>query len=580
MSRGRGTMIDEVFQLPDARFSDLERTVAQLERTVSSLRREAERDRATQGRLRSLLDASVAVAGDIELDSVLKRIAESATTLVNARYGALGVLHPDGHIERLIQTGTPSVDGGMMHIQPGTHDLLQAVSESHGPIRLDNLREDPRSVGFPPGNSSIRSFLGVPVRVRGEVLGNLYLADRRDGGFTKLDEELVVELAETAGVAIDNARRFEETCRKQRLAAALSEVASTLLSAGAEDVLAAVTSKVAMLLPATLVAVVVPGPGENEMRVEAADGVQSEKAVGTVFPALGSLSSQAVVSGTVMSSESGHEIRSAGGSIGFGPVTAVPLVVSGRAIGALCVAREPGGPGLTRGEKDTISEFAVQAGLAVALAWARLDRQRLEVIEDHARIARDLHDNVIQRLFATGLGLQALAASDPTHAAAIDTHTLEIDAAISDIRSAVFTRLSAPPSDATRVRHRVLDVIIQLTPALGSPPRVAFSGCPNMVIPRRLADDVVAVIRESLTNVAKHAQAETTAIDVKLGDSGVSITVDDDGIGVDSRVERASGTGNLARRAERHGGTFTLEPREPRGTRAYWNVSFGEQGDQ
>lgn len=572
-------MIEEVSQLPDARFANPERTVSGLEGTVRALRRQAQRDRDKQDRLRGLLDASVAVASDLELDHVLKRIAEAATALVHARYGALGVLNPDGHLERLIQTGMSDDEEYAIGVKPRPRGLLKAVSESGNPLRIDNVDADPRSVGFPANHPPMHTFLGVPIRVRDEILGNLYLADRRGGPFTRLDEELVGELAVTAGFAIDNARRFEETRRQQRLSAALSEVASTLLSAGAEDVLGAVTSRVAALLPATLVAITVPGPGKNEMRVAAADGAYSEDAVGVAFPAEGSLTAHAVATGEVITS-AGHDIRSASGMMRFGAIVAVPLVVSGRAIGALCVAREPGGMTFTRAERDTVTEFAIQAGLAVALAWARLDRHRVEVVEDHARIARDLHDNVIQRLFATGLGLQALAAADPSHAEAIDAHTLEIDAAISDIRSAVFLRSSMPQSDATRVRHRVLDVIVQLTPALGTAPRVAFSGRPNMAISRQLADDIVAVVREVLMNVVKHAHADATEVTVTLCDDGVTITVDDDGNGIGRAVERASGTRNLARRAERYGGAFTLEPRKPRGTRAQWNATFGAEAVQ
>lgn len=568
-------MIEEVYQIPTARFSDVERAVGSLESTVSALRRQAQRDRVTNGRLRNLLDATAAIGGDLDMDHLLERIAEAATALVNARYGALGVLQPDGGLEQLVQTGISADDGDGAARLPHSRASLAAVSEHSEPTRLDQLGAD-----FAASHPPMHSFLSVPIRVGDEVVGNLYLADRRDGAFTRLDEDLVGEFAVAAGRAIENARRFEETRRKHRLSAALSEVASTLLSARPEDVLAAVTSKVALLLPSTLVTIIVPGACESEMRVAAAHGLHAHDAVGEIYPAEGSLAAQAVLTGKVITSEGEHEVSSERGSITFGSTVAVPLVVSGRAIGALCIAREPEGKVFTRAERDTVTEFAIQAGLAVALAWARLDRDRLEVIEDHARIARDLHDNVIQRLFATGLGLQALAAEVPEHAEAIDAHTLEIDAAISDIRSAVFLRTSTPPSDAKRVRHRVLDLIVQLTPALGSSPRVAFTGQPNMVIPRQLADDVVAVVRETLMNVAKHARATMTEVDVCLEETGVSISVEDDGIGIGPDVERSSGTRNLARRAERYGGAFTLEPRMPQGTRAQWNVRLGAEGDQ
>ncbi len=572
-------MIEEIYQIPNSRFSDVERTVRDLESTVSALRRQAQRDRVTQARLRSLLDAAAAIGGDLELDHLLERIAEAATDLVNARYGALGVLQSDGRLERLVQTGMPD-DAESRDPKAPLRSILKALSETTEARQRADATDSVRVSGFPSKHPTVHSFLGVPIRVRNEVVGNLYLADRRDGAFSRLDEELVGEFAVAAGIAIDNARRFEETRRKQRLSAALSEVASTLLSAGPEDVLGAVTSKVALLLPSTLVTIIVPGPCESQMRVAAADGLHSEGAVGDVFAMEGSLAAQAVLTGQVITSAGGHQMSTARGTIKFGAIVAVPLMVSGRAIGALCIAHEPGGSGFTRAERDTVTEFAIQAGLAVALAWARLDRERLEVVEDHARIARDLHDNVIQRLFATGLGLQALAAEDPAHAEAIDAHTLEIDAAISDIRSAVFLRASTPPSDAKRVRHRVLDVIVQLTPALGSSPRVAFSGRSTAVIPRPLADDIVAVVREALMNVAKHAQATSTEVAIRLGDTSIDITIVDDGVGIGTAVARASGIRNLRRRAERYGGVFTLQPRTPHGTRAEWSVPFHGEVDK
>lgn len=198
------------------------------------------------------------------------------------------------------------------------------------------------------------------------------------------------------------------------------------------------------------------------------------------------------------------------------------------------------------------------------------EQERLAVIEERARIARDLHDHVIQRLFGTGLGLVALAAVDSEHADVIDRHAAEIDAAIADIRTAVFTPTT--PIDSMSARHRLLDVVTDLTPNLASPPRIRFAGPIDLILTGRLGDDVIAVVREALTNVSRHARARTALVDITVTESEVTITVDDDGVGVSKAVTRASGIASLAERARGHGGTFTLEPRLTGGTRARWHV--------
>lgn len=249
---------------------------------------------------------------------------------------------------------------------------------------------------------------------------------------------------------------------------------------------------------------------------------------------------------------------------------AVPLAVSGRAVGALCATRGSDRPRFTTSDLASASEFAVQGGLAVALAWACADRQRLDLIEERARIARDLHDNLIQRLFGTGLGLQTPAASTPAHADSIDRHVAEIDAAIADIRTAIFTLRLRP--GAPSARHRLLDVVTEFTSDLSAPAQITFSGPVDLIVVDALADDVVAVVREVLSNVARHANATTTKVDVLVSVDAVIITVDDDGDGVPTHITRTSGIQNLRMRARSHGGAFTLERRQPTGTRARWQA--------
>jgi signal transduction histidine kinase len=207
------------------------------------------------------------------------------------------------------------------------------------------------------------------------------------------------------------------------------------------------------------------------------------------------------------------------------------------------------------------------------LSRAREASQRWELAEERSRIARDLHDHVIQRLFATGLTLQSLAGgASGDLGAALGQQVDAIDAAIAEIRTAVFALDSRPMVGEPGLRHRLLDVVGELTATLSSAPRLTFSGPVDLLVEGALASDVVAVVREGLSNVARHASASQSSVDVRVTDDLVCVLIDDDGSGVDHRTGRASGTKNLAARAKEHRGTFSMSPRLPRGTSMVWTA--------
>jgi signal transduction histidine kinase len=547
------------------RFPDVPR--AELETTISDLISQAQRVLTAQGRLRALLQAYRAVIEELDIDRVLTRIVEAAVTLVGAGYGALGVIDGKGQLERFLHVGISPEDVTLIGHLPEGRGLLGAVIDAGETIRLTHLADDPRSVGFPQHHPPMEGFLGVPVRVRDQIFGNLYLTNPPGGTFTEEDEELIESLATTAGVAIENARLYDEARRQERLSTAQSEIRAALLSPDTVDVLSVVAERVASVVPVELVMIVVP-TADDEMRVDAVRGPDADRLRDALLPTHSSPAGRAMSAGALVTEE-GWSLADRG--IRLGPTAAVPLLSAGRAIGALCVSRGPGGGAFTHPELSAISDFASQAGIAIALAWARRDRERLGVIEERSRIARDLHDHVIQRLFATGLGLQALAAIDPAHAPALDDRVTEIDAAIADIRTAIFALRGRAPG-AVLARHRLLDVIGELSPILASTPRITFTGPVDLIVRESLADDVVAVVRESLANVARHANAQTTAIAVVITDSEVAVSVEDDGDGVDPDHVGRGGTRNLAERAAGRGGTYTVKPIADRGTRAHWRV--------
>ena len=551
---------------------------SELERTIVELVERAQEVLTTQGRLRSLLQANRIVVEELELEQVLRRIAEAAVSLVDAQYGALGVIAPDGHLEQFIHVGFASDQVAAIGRLPEGLGLLGAVIDERRSIRLEHLSEDPRSAGFPAHHPKMDGFLGVPIRVRDEVYGNLYLTNRVGGPFSQEDEELVTALAATAGVAIDNARLFDDSRRRQRWSAALADVTSALLSGGSDDVLGIVADRVASVIDADLVCVVVPIDAET-LLIDTARGDGSSDLIDRRYPAAGSLVAAALDSGQVMSGDGRAAGRTLDDQPALGPTVAIPLVAFERPLGALTISRGEGSAQFTPAELEMASDFAAQASVAIELARARSDRQRLELVEDRNRIARDLHDHVIQRLFGSGMSLQAIASTAPEATrSAIAEQVTAIDAAISEIRTAVFaltSRSSAEPA----LRHRVLDVVAESSAGLATSPRLTFRGPVDLLVEGELADDVVAVVREGLANVARHASAATTDVSIVVDAERVVVTIDDDGTGPSKGSRRSSGTANLRERARGHGGDLELSGREAGGTRLSWTaiLSPGEE---
>jgi signal transduction histidine kinase len=555
---------------PDAPRSELESSISALVESANEVLR-------TQGRLRNLLHANRAVVEELELPRVLRRIAEAAVELASAQYGALGVIAPDGTLEQFIHVGMPDDTASRIGHLPEGHGLLGAVIDRAEPIRLEHLSDDPRSAGFPDHHPPMDAFLGVPIRVRDEVFGNLYLTNPERGSFTAEDEELVTSLAGTAGIAIENARLFEQTQRRQRWSTALAEVTSALLSEESQDVLGVIAERLAVTIEAQLVAVVVPAAEPGMLRVELVRGEGADHLAGRQFAADRSLAGRAFETRRIVVSEGRPAGESAPWQPVIGPTIVLPLVVAGDPVGVLSVSRPPGAARFADTELDMASEFASQTGVAIELTRARADRQRLELADERGRIARDLHDHVIQRLFGSGLTLQALATRNPGMQAELLAQVDAIDAAISEIRTAIFALAQRPGEGAAGLRHRLLDVVSEVAPVLGFSPRLTFSGPVDLSVQGTAADDVLAVVRESLSNIARHAGASSASVEVALVDDAITVTVEDDGRGVDAAPTRRSGLANLDGRAVARGGTFELTLRDGGGTRARWMARLGAQ---
>lgn len=520
--------------------------------------------------LLNLLQASQLVTGELDVDQVLFNLAEAARTLVDAHFGALGVVDDKGEMERFIHVGMPPELVEQMGHPPRGLGVLGAVLSGGAPIRLRNLADDPRSVGPPLGHPAIQAFLGVPITIRGSVYGALYVTNPSKKAFTAHDEALIKALAATAATAIDNARLYESSRRSQELSAALGDVAGKLLNVGSTEVFGVLAESLVSLTGAQLVSVVVSEAVGSELYVDTARGVRAARIEGSSVPWMDCVLSRAMDGEPGITTEGGEEPVPFADDIPRASMVAVPLVVDGDRVAALCATRSADESPFTQDDLALLSEFAAQAGLAVALAWARADKQRLEIVEDRARIAQDLHDHVIQRLFGTGLGLEALASPHPQLTDSIETHVTQIDAAIADIRTAIFTLQTRTGAEATR--HRLLRILAELSGTLPTPAQVTFTGPIDLIIVGPLADDMAAVLRETLSNVVRHADARTVEVAITANSHTVELKVDDDGIGLSPDSSRRSGIENLSARARGHGGDFTVSARSSGGTRALWRV--------
>ncbi|MFJ2780971.1 MULTISPECIES: GAF domain-containing protein [unclassified Kitasatospora] len=544
--------------------------------------------RGTRDRVHSLLEAVLAVGRELDLSQALHRIVEAAADLVDARYAALGVIGADGHtLSQFLTVGLTKEETDAIGPLPSGQGILGELIRHPQPLRCPVLSEHPASVGFPARHPPMHTFLGVPVRVRGEVFGNLYLTDKRGGlDFDADDEAVIATLAVAAGVAIDNARLYEEAQRQQRWLRASAEITRSLLSGAHRlEVVELIARRAREIAGAELadVSVALAGPDEraSELTVEVALGGEPTARLGVTVPVDGTLSGAAYVSGSpVTSGELECDARFTAGPPGrfdgLGPAVAVPLGTgTGYGRGVLLLAREAGRPPFSAEETGPLLGFADQAALALELAERRRDAEQLTLLEDRDRIARDLHDLAIQRLFATGMTLQSAGRliESPTAADRVSRAVADLDETIKIIRSTIFG-LRAHNEPDRGLRARATRAVGEAQATLGFAPRLSMEGLLDTDVPQELAEHLMAVLGEALSNAARHARASRVEVALRALGGRVTLTVTDDGVGVPEGGRR-SGLRNLAERAERAGGSFELQAAEGGGTRVVWEAPLG-----
>jgi signal transduction histidine kinase len=542
---------------------------------------------------RGLFSAVVAVAAGLELGATLRRIVQAAVDLVDATYGALGVLGPEGNLTEFVHVGIDQAAQAEIGELPRGRGILGLLLDHPAPIRLDDMTTHPSAVGFPPHHPQMKSFLGVPVRVRGQVFGNLYLTDKRGAeGFSTADERIVTALAAAAGVAIDNARLYERSVLRERWQAAVAEMHATVLEGSdAGEVLTVAANRALELVGSRAAIVALPSPAEV-LRVEIvvtdpASRPTSRWQVNTPpdgEPEVAELAAWRGASVTpggpidrcFRSGEPVEGTEHLEDVSGPDPVhvLALPLKTPEDVLGVLALV-PPRTVAMTPDQRLLASNVAGQAALALMLARGRREQDRLVLLEERDRIARDLHDLVIQRLFATGISLAGAARVPGTPEAVVDRLDSAVDAldmTVKEIRATIFELHQPVGAAEGGLRGRILAETAASAVVLGHAPATRFSGTVDASVDDALANDLLGALREALANVAKHANADHVEVLVAVEDDAVLLQVTDDGIGVPSELSRRSGLLNLAERAARYGGSSTILSRPHGGSVLSWRV--------
>jgi signal transduction histidine kinase len=544
--------------------------------------------RSSRDRVRQLLEAVVGIGSGLDLETALTRIVQAAVTLVDARYGALGVLGGEQRLARFITVGLTSEQIAQIGPYPEGHGLLGELIRHPEPLRTEDLTTHEQSYGFPANHPPMHSFLGVPIRVRTEVYGNLYMTEKQGGiPFDADDEAVLTALAAAAGVAIDNARLYEESRRRQEWLEATSELTRGLLSGLAVDeVLAGFAQRAAAFARADLVVVALPDAEREDLMIVAADGVGAELLRGVAVGVEDSLLGAVFTSGqpeSVLDMSADERSRSdLVPGVALGPGLLVPLGASGQVRGVLSIARVAGAAPFDTSVPQLTADLGVQAAVVLELADRRREGELLSLYADRDRIGRDLHDLAIQRLFATSMSLQGAykITRKPAVAERIATAITDLDDTIKVIRSTIFALHAHDlgEDEAPGLRAQVIEACERVAEQLGFGPSVRFSGPVDTLVPDEAAEHLVAVLREALSNAARHAKASRVDVEVVVDGTHVALTVVDDGVGIPVEGRR-SGLANLAERAQQLGGRFSADPGAQGGTVVVWSVPVRLAGE-
>ncbi|MGW0018753.1 GAF domain-containing protein [Rhodococcus sp. NPDC003382] len=548
-----------------------EATDSAIDSLLSELRGRLDDADTDPAMLRGLLEAVLVVGSGLELDSMLQRIVQTAVSLLDARYGALGVRAADGGLSEFVYEGINPTERSRMGHLPEGRGLLGLLINDPKPVRLGDLSTHPASVGFPPNHPPMKSFLGTPIMIRGKVFGSIYLTEKLDApAFTEEDEVIIKVLATSAGMAVENARLFEGSVTRGRWLAAMASINARLLVGGSVDeTLGSLTGQVRDLAR---------GAGAFVVLVDGSHG--TVRAASPAAPATGPVLIDLTDSPVLEALRSRRPVRTetleglpSAGAGTAGSAVVLPLSATSPVTGVLIVTRAPG---TDPWDSEDVAHLESMANLAaVALEFAEQQRKKrlLDVLADRDRIAQDLHDNVIQRLFATGMSLQSamVPGADPQRVSEVVQHAVEqLDRTVREIRTTIFDLHTTGAAASTSLRRRLLDAVGDLSIHSSVAPNVQFVGPIDTLVPDRIHPHAEAVLREGLSNALRHSQSDKITVSVTAGES-FSIEIVDNGTGLPA-TPRRSGLANLERRAEQCAGECSIGPGPDGGTRVLWTV--------
>lgn len=527
----------------------------------------------TQDQMRGLLSAVISLTEDLSLETVLDRVVQSACELIGARFGALGVIGEDQSLSHFITVGIDEDEIRMIGELPKGHGVLGHLIREPRPLRLHDLGGHPMASGFPSNHPPMKTFLGVPVRVRDAVFGNLYLTEKRGGeDFSDEDEDLAVALAAAAGVAIENARLFADSGRRQGWLEAGMEISGKLINTahpGAGENLDLVAERALDVSDSALAVIAVTAPN-GVLRCRTSVGAQS-------LPAGYELPPSAVVSGVLETGESAAvrdpvQIFGAEAAQKLGPVLVAALGHTGTDNGLLILARQAGAARYPGSDLESSALFGSRIGLALDLVRSNRLREELMLFADRDRIAKDLHDLVIQRLFAAGLSIQSLRRYTDNAVAheRIAAATSELDATIRELRATIYS-LQDGQGGQELLTGRVLRTIQEGARNAGFTPKVQLIGPVDDAVPDDIASHLLPVLSEGLSNAIRHSGAKNISVCLTAGQGQVELLITDDGCGFENPA-RISGLANMEQRAASLGGSCTIDSTPDGGTRLIWSA--------
>jgi signal transduction histidine kinase len=527
-----------------------------------------------------LLQVAIEISSDLDLDATLHRIVAAALSMTKARYAAIGIWAPDGTLASFVHSGMDPDTVRLVGHLPVGKGVLGALRDRTEPLRLTDLTEHPAAAGFPEYHPPMRAFLGMPIIIRGAAFGSLYVSDDRPGrGFSEADEITARALASVAAVAIDNARLFDRVRAAAQWTAASREITAALLSDADPDLrpLQLIAERAAELTESEQAIVLVPPDPDqpsaevDHLVVSASVGVHATDVLGQEVPVKGSTTGEVFRSGEPLIVHTFRRPIPAFTDVGERPAIVMPLRSEQQALGVIVVARNTAAPPFGNEYLDLVRDFADHAAIALTLATARRYARERTLVADRERIARDLHDQIIQRVFAVGLDLHGVIARlrSPQLAARVTQSVDELQAVIDDIRRTIFN-LQYRPARRSDFAERIQDAVARLTDNRDELTTLRMAG-PTSAVSDALAEHAQAVVVEALSNAVRHAEAATIAVEVNITDQ-LHIEITDDGRGIPSDNQRHSGLANMAQRAEDLGGHCEITSPPTGGTHVHWSA--------